>query len=151
MSGEKSEGLVLQADTYVAANPETGDRARIVATVRINDCETDHTSRGPGFVSRFLDADCKLNMAGLSVLSPEMARELRAVRVLDAWSKKHSGSWRVYEDQEPAPDAAVCHAELYNSGGAYIKHSSYAATAVQARIDAADALLKEDPTLGTEV
>ena len=29
----KSHGLVLQADTYVPANPATGDRARIVATV----------------------------------------------------------------------------------------------------------------------
>jgi hypothetical protein len=30
---EKSEGMVLTADTYVAANSETGERARIVATV----------------------------------------------------------------------------------------------------------------------
>lgn len=29
----KSHGMVLTADTYVPANPETGDRARIVATV----------------------------------------------------------------------------------------------------------------------
>jgi len=32
----KSEGLLLSADTYVPANPETGDRARIVATVPVH-------------------------------------------------------------------------------------------------------------------
>jgi chromosome segregation ATPase len=32
---QKSEGMVLTADTYVAANSETGERARIVATMLI--------------------------------------------------------------------------------------------------------------------
>jgi hypothetical protein len=45
----RSHGLTLEADTYVPANPTTGDRARLVATVpqRATSAATDDEPEGP--------------------------------------------------------------------------------------------------------
>lgn len=54
---------VLTADTYVPANPETGDRARIVATVR------------PSHTANCVCVACLATRPGLSSLEGELRAE----------------------------------------------------------------------------
>jgi hypothetical protein len=75
-----------------------------------------------------------------------MARELHAVRVLDAWAKKHVSTWAVDDRGGEVVCIGADYTEDLRKGGNR-DFEVEGKTPAEARIAAAKALLEEDPEL----